>query len=121
MVCFGPQSERERLDLHPQVSVLKEGRVAVDEALKVRSTALVQTVEETAQQRADSSTLRLLQEQMKQSLFDIQHRLSVKTNKVHVAHQQMEKIGELSREWRYPEGRGDCASEYYLCSGQGEG
>lgn len=57
MVCFGPQSERERLNLHPQVSVLKEGRVAIDEALKVRSTALVQTVE-TAQQRADSSTLR---------------------------------------------------------------
>uniref|UniRef100_A0A673VYB3 Centrosomal protein 135 n=1 Tax=Salmo trutta TaxID=8032 RepID=A0A673VYB3_SALTR len=102
MVCvFGPQLERERLDLRSQVSVLKEGRVAIEEELKARSTALVHTAEETAQQRAESSALRLLQEQMEQSLFDTQHRLSVKTNELHAAHQQMEKleekIAELSR------------------------
>ncbi|XP_014024490.1 centrosomal protein of 135 kDa isoform X1 [Salmo salar] len=93
--------ERERLDLRSQVSVLKEGRVAIEEELKARSTALVHTAEETAQQRAESSALRLLQEQMEQSLFDTQHRLSVKTNELHAAHQQMEKleekIAELSR------------------------
>ncbi|KAK6313955.1 hypothetical protein J4Q44_G00154140 [Coregonus suidteri] len=66
----------------------------VEEELKVRSTALVQTAEERAQQRAESSALRLLQEQMEQSLFDIQHRLSVKTNEVHAAHQQIEKLEE---------------------------
>uniref|UniRef100_A0A8C7GFU8 Centrosomal protein 135 n=1 Tax=Oncorhynchus kisutch TaxID=8019 RepID=A0A8C7GFU8_ONCKI len=93
--------ERERLDLRSQVSVLKDGRVAIEEELKARSTALVHTAEETAQQRAESSALRLLQEQMEQSLFDTQHRLSVKTNELHAAHQQMEKleekIAELSR------------------------
>ncbi|XP_041704703.1 centrosomal protein of 135 kDa isoform X2 [Coregonus clupeaformis] len=93
--------ERERLDLRSQVSVLKEDRVAIEEELKVRSTALVHTAEETAQQRAESSALRLLQEQMEQSLFDTQHRLSVKTNELHAAHKQMEKleekIAELSR------------------------
>ncbi|XP_021455103.1 centrosomal protein of 135 kDa isoform X2 [Oncorhynchus mykiss] len=93
--------ERERLDLRSQVSVLKDGRVAIEEELKARSTALVHTAEEMAQQRAESSALRLLQEQMEQSLFDTQHRLSVKTNELHAAHQQMEKleekIAELSR------------------------
>ncbi|XP_023855094.1 centrosomal protein of 135 kDa isoform X1 [Salvelinus sp. IW2-2015] len=93
--------ERERLDLRSQVSLLKEGRVAIEEELKARSTALVHTAEETAQQRAESSALRLLQEQMEQSLFDTQHRLSVKTNELHASHQQMEKleekIAELSR------------------------
>lgn len=59
MVCrFGPQLERERLDLRSQVSVLKDGRVAIEEELKARSTALVHTAEETAQQRAESSALR---------------------------------------------------------------
>ncbi|KAM6962785.1 centrosomal protein of 135 kDa [Aplochiton taeniatus] len=93
--------ERERLDLRSQLSLLKEGRQAVEEELKVRSSALVQTTEETAQQRAESNALRLLQEQMEQSLFDTQHRLSVKTNELHAAHQQIDKleeqIAELSR------------------------
>ncbi|XP_010870556.2 centrosomal protein of 135 kDa isoform X1 [Esox lucius] len=93
--------ERERLDLRSQVSLLKEGRAAAEEELKARSTALVQTAEETAQQRAESSALRLLQDQMEQSLFDTQHRLSAKTNELHAAHLQIEKleekIGELSR------------------------
>uniref|UniRef100_A0A8C7GHP2 Centrosomal protein 135 n=1 Tax=Oncorhynchus kisutch TaxID=8019 RepID=A0A8C7GHP2_ONCKI len=96
--------ERERLDLRSQVSVLKDGRVAIEEELKARSTALVHTAEETAQQRAESSALRYclsVSEQMEQSLFDTQHRLSVKTNELHAAHQQMEKleekIAELSR------------------------
>ena len=40
------------------------------------------------------SMFRLLQEQMEQSLFDTQHRLSVKTNELHAAHQQMEKLVE---------------------------
>ncbi|KAJ7986476.1 hypothetical protein DPEC_G00340280 [Dallia pectoralis] len=93
--------ERERLDLRSQVLLLKEGRAAAEGELKARSTALVQTAEETAQHRAESSALRLLQEQMEQSLFDAQRRLSVKANELHAAHLQIEKqeerIGELSR------------------------
>ncbi|KAL1022602.1 hypothetical protein UPYG_G00029760 [Umbra pygmaea] len=90
--------ERERLDLLSQVSVLKEGRAAAEEELKVRSMALVQTAEETAQQRAESNALRLLQEQIEQSLFDTQRRLSVKTNELHAAQQQIDKLEETIAE-----------------------
>ncbi|KAM4738801.1 centrosomal protein of 135 kDa isoform 1-T1 [Anableps anableps] len=84
--------ERERLDLRSQVCLLKESKQAMEEELKVRSTASVQNVEEVAQQRAEASSLRLLQEQMEQSLSDIQRRLTVKMNELHVAHEQIEKL-----------------------------
>ncbi|XP_034439541.1 centrosomal protein of 135 kDa isoform X1 [Hippoglossus hippoglossus] len=93
--------EQERLDLQSQVCQLMESRTAVGEDLKVQSAAMVQNAEEAAQQRAESNALRLLQEQMEQSLSDTQHRLSVKMNELHNAHQQIEKleerIGELSQ------------------------
>lgn len=44
---------------------------------------------------------RLLQEQMEQSLSDMQRRLSVKMNELHVAHEQIEKLEERL---------GDCAA-----------
>ncbi|XP_008301652.1 centrosomal protein of 135 kDa [Stegastes partitus] len=94
--------ERERLDLRSQVCLLKENREAAEEELKVRSVALVHNAEEVAQQRAEANALRLLQEQMEQSLSDTQHRLSVKMNELHAAHEQIEKleerIGELSQQ-----------------------
>ncbi|KAG1964386.1 centrosomal protein of 135 kDa isoform X1 [Pimephales promelas] len=93
--------EREKADLRTQVAVLKECRVAVEKELKTQSAVLVQNVEEATQHRVESSALRLLQEQMEQSLSDVQHRLSVKTNELQAAHQQIdkleEKITELSR------------------------
>ncbi|CAK6956095.1 LOW QUALITY PROTEIN: centrosomal protein of 135 kDa [Scomber scombrus] len=94
--------EREKLDLRSQVCLLKEGRDAVEQELKVRSVALVQNAEDTAQQRAESNALRLLQEQMEQSLSDTQHRLSVKMNELLTAHEEIDKleerIGELSQQ-----------------------
>ncbi|XP_051233304.1 centrosomal protein of 135 kDa isoform X1 [Dicentrarchus labrax] len=94
--------EQERLDLRSQVCLLKENREAVEDELKVRSAAVVQNAEEFAQQRAECNALRLLQEQMEQSLSDTQHRLSVKMNELHAAHVQIEKleerIGELSQQ-----------------------
>ncbi|XP_034736787.1 centrosomal protein of 135 kDa isoform X2 [Etheostoma cragini] len=93
--------ERERLDLQSQVCLLKENKAAVEEELNVRCSALVQNAEEVSHQRAESNALRLLQEQMEQSLSDTQHRLSVKMNELHAAREQIEKleetIGELSQ------------------------
>lgn len=93
--------EREKADLRAQVTVLKESRVVVEKELKAQSAVLLQNVEEATQQRVESSALRLLQEQMEQSLSDVQHRLSVKTNELQAAHQQIdkleEKIADLSR------------------------
>ncbi|KAM6921166.1 centrosomal protein of 135 kDa [Xenentodon cancila] len=93
--------ERERLDLRSQVCLLKERREAAEEELKIHSVALVHNVEEVSQQKAEASALRLLQEQMEQSLSDTQRRLSVKMNELYVAHEQIEKLegklGELSQ------------------------
>ncbi|XP_026800421.3 centrosomal protein of 135 kDa isoform X2 [Pangasianodon hypophthalmus] len=93
--------ERERADLRTQAAVLKESRVALEEELKGRSAALLQSAEEMAQHRSESSALRLLQEQMEKSLSDVQHRLSVKASELQAAHQQIdrleERITELSR------------------------
>uniref|UniRef100_A0A672RF43 Centrosomal protein of 135 kDa n=1 Tax=Sinocyclocheilus grahami TaxID=75366 RepID=A0A672RF43_SINGR len=86
--------ERERADLRAQVAVLKESHVAVEKELKAQSAVLLQNVEEATQQRAESCALRLLQEQMEQSLSDVQHRLSVKTNELRAAHQQIDKLEE---------------------------
>ncbi|XP_014329681.1 centrosomal protein of 135 kDa isoform X1 [Xiphophorus maculatus] len=94
--------ERERLDLRAQVCVLNDGKEAVEEELKVRSIASVQGAEEVAQRLAEANALRLLQEQMEQSLSDVQRRLSVKINELHVAHEQIEelqeRLGELSQQ-----------------------
>ncbi|XP_048062370.1 centrosomal protein of 135 kDa isoform X2 [Megalobrama amblycephala] len=93
--------EREKADLRTQVAVLKESRVAVEKELKSQSAVLVQNVEEATQHRVEIGALRLLQEQMEQSLSDVQHRLSVKTSELQAAHQQIdkleEKIADLSR------------------------
>ncbi|XP_067272949.1 centrosomal protein of 135 kDa isoform X2 [Pseudorasbora parva] len=93
--------EREKADLRTQVAVLKESRVSVERELKTQSAVLVQNVEEATHHRVESCALRLLQEQMEQSLSDVQHRLSVKTNELQAAHQQIdkleEKIADLSR------------------------
>ncbi|KAJ3600083.1 hypothetical protein NHX12_034035 [Muraenolepis orangiensis] len=100
--------ERDRRELRSQLLVLKENREAADEELQTRSTALVYSAEEVAQHRAESSALRLLQEQMERSLSDVQHRLSVKTNELHAAQKHIsrleERLGELS-------GVGSCHKE----------
>lgn len=86
--------ERERLDLRAHVCLLKESREAVEEELKARCAALAQNTEETIQQKAEASALRLLQEQMEQSLSDTQRRLSVKSNELRAAREQIEKSEE---------------------------
>ncbi|XP_008305394.1 centrosomal protein of 135 kDa isoform X3 [Cynoglossus semilaevis] len=87
--------EKEKLELHSQVSLLKESRKTVEEELKVQSATLVQNQEEAVQQRDESNAvLRLLQQQMEQSLADTKHRLSVKMNELHDAHEQIEKLEE---------------------------
>lgn len=52
--AFGLQLERERLDLRAQVCLLKDGKEAVEEELKVRSIAS----EEVAQRLAEANSLR---------------------------------------------------------------
>lgn len=59
-MCFVIQLERERLELRSQVCLLKEGKEAVEEELKARSTVMVQNAEEAVQQRAESNALRFV-------------------------------------------------------------
>ncbi|XP_037325419.2 centrosomal protein of 135 kDa [Pungitius pungitius] len=93
--------ERERLELRSQVGLLQENREAAEEELRLRSAAVVQNAEEVSHQRAQTSALRLLQEQTEQSLSDTQRRLSVKTSELQAARQHIreleETMGELSQ------------------------
>ncbi|XP_068448993.1 centrosomal protein of 135 kDa isoform X2 [Clinocottus analis] len=86
--------ERERLDLRSQACLLQENRAAAEDELKVRSVALVQSAEEASHQRAESNALRLLKEQMEQSLSDTQRRLSVKSSELHTARQHITQLEE---------------------------
>ncbi|XP_059924004.1 centrosomal protein of 135 kDa isoform X5 [Gadus macrocephalus] len=92
--------EQERRELRSQLLVLKENREAEEEELQTRSRALVHTAEELAQHRAESSNLRLLQDQMEHLLSDVQRRLSVKTNELHATQMHItqleERLGVLS-------------------------
>ncbi|CAL8394837.1 unnamed protein product [Boreogadus saida] len=92
--------EQERRELRSQLLVLKENREAEEEELQTRSRALVHTAEELAQHRAESSNLRLLQEQMEHLLSDVRRRLSVKTNELHATQMHItqleERLGALS-------------------------
>uniref|UniRef100_A0A8C9T606 Centrosomal protein 135 n=1 Tax=Scleropages formosus TaxID=113540 RepID=A0A8C9T606_SCLFO len=93
--------EAERTELRAQVSLLTKSSLALEEELRARASASERAAEEAAQQRAETSALRLLQEQMEQSLSDCQHQVSVKKNELLAAQQQIEKqekkIAELSR------------------------
>ncbi|KAI1888697.1 hypothetical protein AGOR_G00171400 [Albula goreensis] len=84
--------QRERSDLQAQVLALKESREAVEAELKAQASALVYSAEEAAQQRAEASALRLLQEQMEQSVTDLQQQVSVKMDQLLSAHSQIEKL-----------------------------
>ncbi|XP_063057428.1 centrosomal protein of 135 kDa isoform X2 [Engraulis encrasicolus] len=86
--------ERERSELRVQVSMLKQRAETVEAELSTRTSAMVQSVEETAQHRAESGALRLLQEQMEQSLSDVQHRLTVKTSELQAAQQKIQRLEE---------------------------
>ncbi|XP_028301260.1 centrosomal protein of 135 kDa-like [Gouania willdenowi] len=93
--------EQERVAMRSQLCLIKEKLEATEEELKARSAVMVVSAEEASQQRAESSALRSLQEQMEQSLSDAQHRLSMKMNELHNAYLQIEKLEqrleELSR------------------------
>ncbi|KPP59275.1 hypothetical protein Z043_122817 [Scleropages formosus] len=91
--------EAERTELRAQVSLLTKSSLALEEELRARASASERAAEEAAQQRAETSALRsvcppplrLLQEQMEQSLSDCQHQVSVKKNELLAAQQQIEK------------------------------
>ncbi|XP_054645594.1 centrosomal protein of 135 kDa isoform X2 [Dunckerocampus dactyliophorus] len=94
--------EKENLELRSQLFALKDCKRDVEQQLDVQSAALLQNVEEAAHQRKAALALRLQQEQTQQSLYDLQKALSVKTNELHAAHEEMETleetIGELTQQ-----------------------
>ncbi|XP_035272175.1 centrosomal protein of 135 kDa [Anguilla anguilla] len=92
--------QKERAELQAQVAVLKETKAAVEAELQAQSAVLVKTAEEATQHREEASTLRLLQDQMDQSVSEYKNNISVKTDQLHAAHAQIkkleERLGELS-------------------------
>ncbi|XP_061096590.1 centrosomal protein of 135 kDa isoform X1 [Conger conger] len=91
--------QRERADLMAQLTLLKETKLALEAELKAQSAAMCQTAEEAAQHREEASTLRLLQEQMDQSVSEYKNNMLVKSEQLSAAHAQIsnleERLGEL--------------------------
>ncbi|XP_077463953.1 uncharacterized protein LOC144079206 isoform X2 [Stigmatopora argus] len=91
--------KQENLELREQVLALREQVLGlrdrdrdVDRQIDPRSAALVWNDEEAAWQRRTASGLRRHQEQIQNTLLDLQQMLSVKTDELHDAHDQMKKL-----------------------------
>ncbi|XP_069049637.1 centrosomal protein of 135 kDa isoform X2 [Lepisosteus oculatus] len=93
--------EKERSELRSQLRALKETKAALEDEIKAQASLLARTSEEASLHRAETGSLRLLKEQMEQSLSDAQRRLSVKVSELQNAHERIrqleERIAGLSR------------------------
>ncbi|XP_057697801.1 centrosomal protein of 135 kDa-like [Corythoichthys intestinalis] len=67
----------------------------VERQMDTRSAALVQNAEESPGQRTAASGFRRQQDQIQDALLDLQQMLSVKTDELHDAHSQMEKLEDI--------------------------
>lgn len=93
--------ETERSELKATISELKETISSLENANRSQSVNLAQTLDNSSQYKADLNSLRLLNEQLQKSLEDLQHRLSVKFNELHLSQEEIvaleERIGELNQ------------------------
>nr|XP_061790681.1 centrosomal protein of 135 kDa-like [Nerophis lumbriciformis] len=87
--------KQENLELHSQVLELQVRERNVERQMDTRSAALVQNAEESPGQRTAASGFRRQQDQIQDALLDLQQMLSVKTDELHDAHSQMEKLEDI--------------------------
>ncbi|XP_077333575.1 centrosomal protein of 135 kDa isoform X1 [Lithobates pipiens] len=93
--------ETERSELKATISELKETISSLQNANRSQSVNLAQTLDDSSQYKADLNSLRLLNEQLQKSLEDLQNRLSMKFNELHLSQEEIvaleERIGELNQ------------------------
>ncbi|NXC00622.1 CP135 protein, partial [Orthonyx spaldingii] len=87
--------EIEKCELRTTVSVLKERINYLENELKLKSSKLAQTSDDSSQFKAEICSLRLLNDQLQRSVEDLQHRLSLKKDELQTAHEEIVQLKEI--------------------------
>ncbi|KAM7053274.1 centrosomal protein of 135 kDa isoform 2-T4 [Acridotheres tristis] len=85
----------EKCELRTTVSILKERINCLENELKLKSSKLAQTSDDSSQFKAEICSLQLLNDQLQKSVEDLQHRLSVKKDELQTAHEEIIKQKEI--------------------------
>ncbi|XP_065593082.1 centrosomal protein of 135 kDa isoform X1 [Cyrtonyx montezumae] len=88
------QFELERCELKSTISILKERIKSLENELKLKSSKLTQTSDDSSQFKAELCSLHLLNEQIQRTVEDLQHRLSVKKDELQSAQEEIVKLEE---------------------------
>ncbi|KFQ49339.1 Centrosomal protein of 135 kDa, partial [Pelecanus crispus] len=89
---FKLQFEMERCELKTTVSILKERINSLENELKLKSSKLAQTSDDSSQFKAEICSLQLLNDQLQRSVEDLQHRLSLKKDELQSAQEEIVKL-----------------------------
>ncbi|NXH51541.1 CP135 protein, partial [Rhabdornis inornatus] len=92
---FKLQLQIEKCELRTTVSILKERINCLENELKLKSSKLAQTSDDSSQFKAEICSLQLLNDQLQKSVEDLQHRLSVKKDELQTAHEEIIKQKEI--------------------------
>ncbi|XP_053797248.1 centrosomal protein of 135 kDa isoform X1 [Vidua chalybeata] len=85
----------EKCELRTTVSILKERIDYLENELKLKSSKLAQTSDDSSQFKAEICSLQLLNDQYQKSIEDLQHRLSLKKDELLTAHDEITKLKEI--------------------------
>ncbi|XP_068042883.1 centrosomal protein of 135 kDa isoform X2 [Anomalospiza imberbis] len=85
----------EKCELRTTVSILKERINYLENELKLKSSKLAQTSDDSSQFKAEICSLQLLNDQRQKSVEDLQHRLSLKKDELLTAHDEIIKLKEI--------------------------
>ncbi|XP_032916518.1 centrosomal protein of 135 kDa isoform X2 [Catharus ustulatus] len=85
----------EKCELRTTVSILKERINCLENELKLKSSKLAQTSDDSSQFKAEICSLQLLNDQLQKSIEDLQHRLSIKKDELQTAHEEIIKQKEI--------------------------
>ncbi|XP_067891129.1 centrosomal protein of 135 kDa isoform X2 [Heterodontus francisci] len=92
----------ECFTLRKKVTTQKEDISALEEKTKCQSQKFLQASDDAAQQKAELSSVRLLNEHLEKSLADTQHRLAMKAKELQTFQDRIarheERLGEFSRQ-----------------------
>ncbi|NXJ60987.1 CP135 protein, partial [Rostratula benghalensis] len=84
--------EMETCELKTTVSILKERIKSLENELKLKSSKLAQTSDDSSQFKAEMCSLQLLNDQLQRSVEDLKHRLSLKNDELQSAQEEIVKL-----------------------------
>ncbi|NXW71028.1 CP135 protein, partial [Hirundo rustica] len=85
----------EKCELRTTVTVLKERINYLENELKLKSSKLAQTSDDSSRFKAEICSLQLLNDQLQKSVEDLQHRLSLKKDELQTAHDEILRMKEI--------------------------